>query len=69
MSEESVRLSLTKNTATFVLIGDNNFGLKEKYGPLKKDKKNNRMVKAGNEKGNGSTEEDDQLFIGDEKSK
>jgi hypothetical protein len=36
--EKAIRTSIAKNTATYVLIGENTFGLKEKYGDSKKDK-------------------------------
>lgn len=39
IAEEQARTTILKNTANFVLIGDNNFGLKEWYPKLKKEQK------------------------------
>jgi hypothetical protein len=37
-AEDEARLTILRNTANFVLIGDNYFGLKEKYPESKKEK-------------------------------
>ncbi|MCX6121111.1 MAG: hypothetical protein NTX44_05785 [Ignavibacteriales bacterium] len=41
-AEDEARLTILRNTANFVLIGDNYFGLKEKYPDSKKTKNADR---------------------------